>query len=265
VVPVYPFLFRSSATYDLVRIGAKFDGGYVLPERVLSATRGLLSFGLSDEWTFEAEFCRRSGARVVCFDPSVTTAFWLRKLLAGFGRGVPALDAARMRRGFRFIDYVRYFDGQHHRHVRAAIGMGAEMIGLPRAIELAALDEPMFLKMDIEGSEYRILPELVSLRGRFSGLAVEFHDVDLHECRILDFIRAISDRFVLVHFHANSHTTILPDGRALVVEMSFMNRDLLSPGEVLHYRSLPIPGLDAPNLPHDIDAPVAFREAASPV
>jgi Methyltransferase FkbM domain len=261
-IAIYPSGFRPSAPRDLIRIGAKFDGGYVLPERLLAATRGLLSFGLCDEWTFEAEFARRSGARVVCFDPSVDRMFWLGKLLAGLGYGVARLDPAKIRRGFRGIDYARFFDGKHHRHIKAAIGKGVNAVSLPRALEMAGLDEPIFLKMDIEGWEYRILDDVIATRAKFTGLAIEFHDVDLHEDRILAFIRAIADHHVLVHFHANSHTTVLEGGRALVIELSFMNRALMAPGEALEHHSLPIAGLDAPNLPHNIDAPVAFNEAA---
>jgi hypothetical protein len=258
LVPVYPCQFRPEATHDLVRMGAKFDGGYVLPARIPAATGGLLSFGLSDEWTFEEEFSRQSGCSVVCFDPSVTKWFWFRKFLAGIGRGVRALDITRIRRGLRYMDYRHFFDGRHNRHIKAPIGNLPGAVSLERALGLAKLDGPLFLKMDIEGSEYRILPALVEHRSRFTGMAIEFHEVDLHEDRIVRFISDISGDFALVHFHANSHTTILPDGRALVVELTFMNRSLLVPGESLEHRALPIPGLDAPNLPGEVDAPVTF-------
>lgn len=260
---LYPVEFRPNATSDLIRIGAPYDGGYVLPERIIFATHGILSFGLSDEWEFEDELSHKSGARVVCFDPSVTWAFWLRKFVVGIYRGLLKCDAQRFRRGLRFFDYVRFFDGQRHKHYRKAIGYpGVRAISLPQAIELAQLDEPLFLKMDIEGWEYRLLSDLIVLQHRFVGFAIEFHDVDLHEERIRKFISAINDTFLLVHFHANSHTAIRSDGSALVVEMSFMNRALLKPGEVLEYRDLPIPRIDAPNLPNDVEAIVSFHDVA---
>jgi len=256
---VYPNSFRPRAPTDLVRIGAAFDGGYVISSRILNSAKGLLSFGLSDEWEFEAEFSRLARVPVVCFDPTVNGAFWTRKLFAALGKGVLRGDARRLRRGMRFIDYRRFFDGERHRHIRKAIGYpGPRSLNLEDAMIEAALPKPVFLKMDIEGWEYRILSQLVVAQDDFVGLAIEFHDIDLHESRIVDFIQAISERFVLIHLHANNHTAIGPQGLALVAEMTFMARSLLSSDERLTEYDLPIAGLDAPNIPGKRDAVVSF-------
>lgn len=235
----------------------------MISRRMVGATRGLLSFGLSDEWEFEAEFARSADLPVVCFDPSVNITFWAKKFAAGLTKGAANLDSKRIRRGLRFIDYARFFDGKRHRHVRKAIGYtGPVSLSFGDALKEAALPSPLLLKMDIEGWEYRVLPELVAARESFTGLIIEFHDVDLHEKRIVDFVRNISDRFMLIHFHANSHTTVGPDGLALVIELTFMARDLLQPGEALNTHALPIVGLDAPNIPGDVEATVTFGAGA---
>lgn len=41
---VRPFLFSK-----LVRVGNRFDGGYVLPERALNSCNFLLSLGINDD------------------------------------------------------------------------------------------------------------------------------------------------------------------------------------------------------------------------
>lgn len=255
----YPAALRPSAPSDLIRVGARFDGGYVISRRMLEAASGLLSFGLSDEWEFEDQFSRAACVPVVCFDPTVDAAFWAKRFAAGLGKGLIRLDAKRLRRGLRMIDYNRFFDGKRNRHVRKAIGYpGRNSLTLSEAIAEAGLPGQLLLKMDIEGWEYRVLPQLVELRGEFIGLAIEFHDIDLHERRIAEFVEAISDRFVLIHFHANSHTAIGPDGLALVFELTFMARSLLRPGEELAYHDLPIVDLDAPNIPGQKEAIVSF-------
>ena len=48
--------------------------------------------------------------------------------------------------------------------------------------------EQVFIKMDIEGSEYRVLDEIVDNASVFSGLVIEFHDADLHIDRISNFL-----------------------------------------------------------------------------
>lgn len=257
----YSFKFKPFATDDLVRIGATYDGGYVMPSRILEETGGLLSFGLSDEWQFEVEFSQKSGMRVAVFDPSVNFSFWVRKFLASIYYGLKTLDYSRFCRGLRILDYLRFFDGKRHKHFRVGIGYpGRGDISLQTAIQLADLDEPLFLKMDIEGWEYRVLSDLVLLSDRFTGFAIEFHDVDLHERRIFEFIRAIEDNFLLVHFHPNTHTTVGYNDSALVIELTFMNKSLLKPNEQFCQIDLPINGLDAPNIPGDDEPTIIFNE-----
>ena len=51
---------------------------------------------------------------------------------------------------------------------------------------------PCFIKIDIETSEYRILDELIENQEKFTGIAIEFHDVDLHLDKILKFITSLN-------------------------------------------------------------------------
>ena len=46
----------------------------------------------------------------------------------------------------------------------------------------------IFLKIDIEGSEYRILDDLIRYQDLIKGLVIEFHNIDLHMEKILNFI-----------------------------------------------------------------------------
>lgn len=259
---VYNALLRPYAPADIVRLGAKHDGGYVISQRMIEAAGGLISFGLSDEWEFEKDFTRAAGVSAVCFDPTVDRTFWAKRLAVGMIKGLLRCDVSRLRRGLRVIDYCRFFDAKRNRHVRKAIGYsGPNALNLSDAIAVATLSGPLMLKMDIEGWEYRILEQLVDLREEFVGFTIEFHDIDLHEQRIADFVDAVSDCFVLIHFHANSHTTIGPDGLALVVELTFMARRLLRPDEELTIHDLPIAGFDAPNIPGQKEAVVSFAQA----
>ena len=66
---------------DLIRIGKKNDGGYCIPNSSLKKTSILYSFGLSDDWSFEKEFKEKSGAKIVCFDHSVTLVFWIKRFI----------------------------------------------------------------------------------------------------------------------------------------------------------------------------------------
>ena len=74
-----------------MRVGAAFDGGYGVPERVLKASKGLLSFGLGDDCAFEIEFAR-AGCPVVCFDPAVDVLFWAARTVSSFAKAILQLE-----------------------------------------------------------------------------------------------------------------------------------------------------------------------------
>ena len=44
-----------------------------------------------------------------------------------------------------------------------------------------------FLKIDIEGNEYRILQDIIENQNYLEGLVIEFHNSDLMEERIIEF------------------------------------------------------------------------------
>jgi hypothetical protein len=57
---------------NLVRLGMKGDGGYVIPEDEIRNCALLISLGLSDNWEFDKEFLARNpDARVIGVDHTV--------------------------------------------------------------------------------------------------------------------------------------------------------------------------------------------------
>ena len=68
---------------NLIRIGKNNDGGYLIPKQSLSQTKLLYSFGLSDDWSFEEEFYNKTGAKIICYDPTVNWKFFLKTFFLG--------------------------------------------------------------------------------------------------------------------------------------------------------------------------------------
>ena len=77
---------------------------------------------------------------------------------------------------------------------------------------------PSFLKVDIETSEYRILDEIIKLQNKLSGLAIEFHDVDLHMDKIESFIKSLD--MTLVHIHPMNQALVV-NNVPIQLELSF--------------------------------------------
>ena len=66
---------------DLVRLGRNNDGGYAVTKKSIDKTQSLISFGISDDWSFEQSFKLKKDIKIICFDNSVNLAFWLRRFI----------------------------------------------------------------------------------------------------------------------------------------------------------------------------------------
>jgi hypothetical protein len=233
---------------SLVRLGDPQDGGYLVDERDVLASAGLLSLGIHTDWSFEADFTARNDVVLDAYD--ATTG---RSLLFG-----EVLRASLMRRSWSettrmlqaFATYRRFFSG-HRQHLRRFVGSAypPHYMTLRSAfdtVQQRAPQGPIFIKCDIEGWEYRSLDDLIALAPDTSGLAIEFHDCDLQIERIVQFIERYP--LHLVHVHANNGAPIA-DGIALALELTFSSHP---------------PGDEPAVLPHPLDAPnVADRSDIS--
>ena len=96
-----------------------------------------------------------------------------------------------------------------------------------------------FLKIDIEGDEYRVLEEILKNQKSITGLIIEFHDFDLN----LDKVELFCNKFDLnvVHIHVNNFGQIIKNSLLpTVIEVTFS-----STRELLNYFIQP----------HDLDMP----------
>jgi hypothetical protein len=107
--------------------------------------------------------------------------------------------------------------------------------------------EAVFLKMDIEGGEYDLLPDIIasakSGQRKFSGMCIEFHEIDSREKEFLHLITELQSEFRIVHLHANNCVDIVGDFPS-VIEVSFAPTHMVGQERVLE---LPRQHCDWPN------------------
>lgn len=175
---------------------------------------------MSDDWSFEESFIEKRKVPVLAYDGSISAHYFLKRLIKYLFR----LNKIRIikQRYKTFVNYKKFFSDEANTHIEKYVGLNCSdpaQVTLSKVLSQVSTDR-IFLSIDIEGSEYRLLDTLVEQSDRFTGVTIEFHDCDLHLARIEEFIAAFDLK--LVHAHANNYGHIrLNDGLPLVLELTF--------------------------------------------
>ena len=233
---------------DIVRLGRKNDGGYLVSKSDVTASDKLLSFGIYDDWSFEEDFAKINDVPIVAFDASSGLKLLLKKArrrLASFKLFKALYFLGRAFSFTTFFTDKRVF-------ISKFVGLDIPPIHISMEKVFDDRDsKELFLKMDIEGSEYRCLEAIIQNQEKICGVAIEFHDVDLHLDKINYFIKNFN--LALIHVHANNSSPITSFGIPLVLELTFSRNCKSSPRET----SLPHK-LDAPNDPRKPEIILSF-------
>jgi hypothetical protein len=253
---VLPEWLRPYKVERLIRLGRDNDGGYLIDFANLVDTDLVLAFGVYDDWSFEEQFRSLRNVPILAFDQSISDQHFFRRILNALR--FPDHPSIALERYLKYRSYKRFFVGDV-RHVSKMVSqfnddnyMSVEQI--VKDYNLSRFKKRIFLKCDIEGDEYRILDALLSSAELWSGLAVEFHNVDLHFGKVANFIARLPLK--LCHVHGNNFGPLLANGVPSVIECSFTSRPTLPSGNI----SLPHE-LDQPNDPAKPDYRIAFNRA----
>jgi hypothetical protein len=249
----------------LRRLGGPNDGGYVVPVHALQCASVLLSFGLAQDWRFERDAVALNPALTVhAYDHTVGRRYFAKKAVVGmlaFPFQCLSLSPRRISRSLhrvrRTLDYFRFFSGRsRHFEQRVWFNDDRDSADIPMIIGRtgATTAHSLFAKIDIEGSEYRILPFISDRAELFSGLVIEFHDTDICAPTFDAQITLLRRDFEVVHAHGNNCGDLSVDGTLpLTWELTLLHKNL-SRGRARPYTGpLPRPGLDAANDPSRAD------------
>jgi hypothetical protein len=263
------------------RLGSANDGGYVVALETITRARQLLSLGVATNWDFERDAVQVNPSLIVeAFDPAVGARRFAEmamrsaisaplRLAVADVRGA----ASSLRRARLAIDYFRFFSGTaRHTPKRVWYNADRDSVSINDIISAvrASQGAPVFAKIDIEGSEYRILPWIAEAADLFTGMVIEFHDTDVCAGIFNAQIERLLERFVIVHVHGNNHGDLSVDGSLpLTLEITFVHRSIASRPATGFTSSSPTVGLDAPNDPRrpdyviDFTGPRAVRHSCS--
>lgn len=252
--------FRPVACDGLRRIGNANDGGYVVPMKAVTAAEALLSFGLSHDWSFEREFrVHNPRVPVHCYDHTVTALSALRYSVGQLARFAVRRDGRYLRNALVWIDYLLFFRG-NNLHVRQRIwcDRSDNSATVADAFDRLGGKHQVLVKMDIEGSEYRILDDLISYSEDIVALVIEFHDVDIRAARFNALVEKLKNVFYLVHIHGNNFGGVTPSGFAKAPEITFLNKRFFASPPRPSSLKYPVVDLDSPNYPGLPDIELKF-------
>lgn len=234
-----PSFFSFKTPNDLIRIGRNFDGGYLVSKSDIDRSEILIGFGVNDDWSFEEDFLHRKKVDVFAYDASVNVRYFFKQLI----KSVIRIDNLKLLGHWLkvILKYRRFFSQKNVHHIQKFVGLNSEnKLYCTFEDVLNKIDnDNIFFKIDIEGSEYRLLDDIVKYEDRITGMVIEFHDCDIHLPEIEKFINKFSLK--LVHIHANNFSPIRKDDDLpLVLELTFSKyADATNKIELPHHLDMP--------------------------
>ena len=241
-------LFKPKGDFDLIRLGKVNDSGYLVDKRDVNEADILISLGVCHAWSFEESFLKVNKIPIEAFD-GTTGLFKLFKMT------VNALLTLQRQLFFQsliaFLTYSRFFSGKtnHHGYDKPPTFTSLDSIFK----SFVDKDQKVFLKIDIEGWEYRLLDDIIKYSHNICGLAIEFHDLDIHIEKVEKFISDFS--LNIAHVHCNNYALTTPQELPLVIEATFSSHSEINKVS----RIFPHP-FDSSNDKYKEDYQIDFRD-----
>lgn len=239
-------ILKPKFQYQLIRVGKKNDGGYLVGEETVKKADVLISFGIKNDWSFEKNFKKiNNRAKIKCYDDQLNFKLLVRLFIIQLIFVFKNFKFSLLLKNF--IDIFEYF------FIKKKIEFNQEIITYGDIRKISRNSENIFFKIDIDGHEYRIFDELIQIKEKIVGIVIEIHDIDLHFERVLSFCKNIG--LELTHIHPNNFAIMDNKGDPTVIELTFEK----SPRKISENCVLPNP-LDMQNDPETSNISLKFKE-----
>lgn len=236
-------------TSDLIRVGSSNDGGYVVCKDAIQSADALLSFGISTNWAFEEHFrTLNPSAHIHAYDHTISELHFRRtyqknliRFIVGRQTWPLVLKSRATWKSYRsyFPKFATHFEEEVHARYD-----GPYTATIDKVFSRVHGNR-VFLKIDIEGSEYGIIDGILRYAPNITGIAMEFHSTYALRETFCAAIRKLQSAFYIVHIHPNNHGYIANDGLPNTLEVT-LNAGLI-PENARKRLSLPLIDLDCPN------------------
>jgi len=245
--------------YELVRFGKENDGGYLIEKNSIFNSDILISAGISWDYSFEEDYLKKVKKNISCYDHTINFKhYFVTWVLIFFSRIIKISNISRIKAAYnnilKPIKLRSFFKNENVNYFNFGIGLKNEKIlELSEVIDKHKTFNKIFLKIDIERDEYRLLDDILKYSDKINGLVIEFHDFDLNLEKIENFVKKFKCN--LVHIHPNNSGPIGQNGIPTIIEFSFAKNP-----KVFGERKNIIHELDQPNVKNKKDIDLKFDE-----
>jgi hypothetical protein len=200
-----------------IRLGSIGDGGYELSYKKIMNADILFSGGISSNVEFEYDVFRMNkDIKIVMVDPTVS-AFKL------IGKGIARIflkKKDKLRYLINALTFILLSNSERVVHKSIWINKKNTIFSILRATFNKEKKEHILLKLDIEGSEYDILDEVLLNLESFNTMIFEFHDLNIRSNDLIKFIQKSESHFCITALNINTAGGI-HNGLPKVIELTF--------------------------------------------
>ncbi len=251
---------HKSNKHNLLRVGPKLDGGYIVDKRIIKKSKTIITCGLNDDWEFEKHFLKiNPNCTVVAYDHTVNKQFWKRR----FKKDLLALLMLKKLRLSKILDIFKYinykfFFKKKNIHILKKVVLNKKSKDEISIKEILDKKQNIILKIDIEGDEYKILKTVKKNYHRINLLIIEFHNISKNIIKIKKFLS--NSKLKIIHLHANNYGGVDKFNDPNVIEVTLLNSTKFFVNKKKSTYHYPILGLDYKNLKRREDVLLRFDD-----
>ncbi len=244
----YNFL-RPYKVKNLIRFGRKFDGGYLVCSDALKKIDNLITLGVGDDISFEIEIEKKCSLKKVHLYDYTVNHFLFIKIILKYIRRIITFRTKIDNLTHSVKNYINFIKFNKKPNVdlfkKKVVKNVKENIDIDFNQILSKIENKNnLLKIDIEGSEYEIIDDILSNSLKINMMIVEFHWINNNNKIFIDSINKLKTKFDIVHIHVNNYRQRKEfEDFFDVIEITFVNKNINQFNEEFRY-NFPIKDLD---------------------
>lgn len=249
----------------LIRLGRNFDGGYLVCSQALKSCKNLITLGVGDDLSFERDYDKKKKPqKIFLYDYTVNHILFLKIIIKYFRRLI-TLRTKLDNFIYSINNYLNYINFINKKNVFLFKFRVVKKIKKNFDINLKNIFKKInsnnnLLKIDIEGSEYEIINEIIRYSSKVNILIIEFHWINKNSKLFINSVKKLKKKFNIVHLHANNYRQPKDNEDIFdVLEITFSNK-IINKYQERYRLNFPIKNLDMECFPNHKKINFSFKK-----